>query len=122
MKHWKGRFVTEKRYNKNVKVRKLGQNNKKQDEAILESQCTIERLRIFDAKFVSGQMFCTSCKSVLSFEEIEKECRRGLASIFLIRCRSCLLVNRVVSGKTHTTTTTETMYDINSRAALGKSL
>lgn len=57
--------------------------------------------RIVELKFLSEQLWCISCKEALSLQFVETEICRGLASVLLVRCHKCLLVNEVITNKTH---------------------
>ena len=50
--------------------------------------------------------------------DIENEDRRGLTSVFYIRCQHCLFLNRVPTSKQHNANK-QKLYDINLKAVLG---
>ena len=74
-----------------------------------------------ELNLLGRQMWCASCKECLSLENIERETRRGLGSILLIRCHKCLLINTVTTGKQHSTPgmSRDTRFDVNSKVVMG---
>ena len=81
--------------------------------------------RIVELEVMAKLLYCPFCKALLSLENVEKEKQAGLVSILHVRCRECLLVTHVPTGKTHpgpTGSDRQIFYDTNSKAALGKLL
>ena len=117
--------MTRKQINLKEKQSITGKNNKnlhvnKRDKNAISSKCIVEGLRIIDIRLFAKQMYCLFCDSVLSLDYVENEVRRGLASVFKIRCRDCLLMNEVSTGKTHLAADGVKLYDINSKTVLSQ--
>lgn len=122
---WKGKIVTEKVYNHRVAVSSIGKNNKNHvvvSDKKDDSNSIVEGRRIVDIRTLANCLSCSGCNDILSLKDIEKEECRGLASIFDIRCRTCLLVNRVPTSACVLKNDRKRMkiYDVNSKAVLGK--
>ena len=65
-------------------------------------------------------MICTNCKENLNFINIFEETRRGLYSLWSIKCEKCSIFNHVSSGKIHGQSDDQNnngYCDINSEAA-----
>lgn len=146
--YWKGKKVSEATYNHRVTLSVSGSKiaekrilKRERDDA--EKQQVIEKKikkkkyelnnesfekpgegrRIVELLLLGELMWCVSCKECLSFQYIESELRRGLGSIFKIRCHKCLLVNEITTGTRHGEKNQEdllTRFDVNSKMALGK--
>lgn len=119
---WKGKLVSEKQYNHRMR---LLESNKKRKRSVTtenkdENPCIISGRRVVNLKVMAQHMDCTSCKAVLSLRNIEKETRRGLASIFLVRCRDCLILNIVPTDNVHPGPGNRSLFAVNSDAVAGK--
>ena len=121
---WKGRFITEKQYNRKEKQSIIGKSNTKinvaEENNDTKEDRVVKGLRIVDFNVLASHMYYTFCKSLLSLSNIEDEMRKGLDSIFKVRCRDCLIMNEVPTGYMHNSTTGEMLFDINSKLALGE--
>ena len=71
----------------------------KSEEASESSLIHVKGNRIVNLQHMANQLYCSDCNEPLLIQNIEKEKVQGLASIFSIRCRECLLVNTVKSGE-----------------------
>jgi len=67
-------------------------------------------------------MRCRDCNKLLSLEYLEEEKRFGLASILIVKCHTCLLLNEVPLSKKRKTEEGEFLWDVNMKAALGKNI
>lgn len=87
-----------------------------------EETHVVEGRRIVEIAELGKQLWCGTCKEVLSLSNVEKECRRGFGSLLLVRCHKCLIVNEVRTGKMHPLTPDgrALRFDINTDLALGK--
>ena len=138
---WKGRMVTEKQYNRRLRLSEMGktiaerrlkkaeemENSSSEEPAQsnsnLQKEADVgpvqesdgEACRIVDLQMLAQQMWCGSCKECLSFENIENETRRGLASTFNIRCHKCLLINMVTTGRQHPSSAGKNLHSAASR-------
>ena len=102
-----------------------GKNRKKTsptiDDSDLNQDLNIIGNRIVDLQHMSRQMQCTFCNEPLLLQDIEKETPQGIGSIFDIRCRKCLLVNKITSGKEYQNPTSgKNLFSVNTKATLGK--
>lgn len=119
--------MTEKQYKRRMKQIECGLMRKTRkvttedpcdyDE---ERQCMVEGRRLIELKVMAEHLYCSFCKEILSLEDIEKEKRKGLASIFAVRCRKCLATTHVPTSKVHKGPNGQLVYDTNSKAAFGK--
>ncbi|XP_015112733.1 uncharacterized protein LOC107038249 isoform X2 [Diachasma alloeum] len=82
-------------------------NSQRQEDAVPSdsemnaspSKCILRGRRIMDMGYVTEQMSCNSCRSLLCFSRIEAETKIGLASIFKIRCDECSEVKSVYTSR-----------------------
>ncbi|XP_024882270.1 uncharacterized protein LOC112461303 [Temnothorax curvispinosus] len=131
---WKGKLVTKAVYEKRLAQRKAGQMRRKvsskpeegdpvTNETVddMEQQTNvIDGRRIVDLNVLGQQLWCCSCGEVLSLQNIQSEGRRGLASLFLVLCHKCQVVNEVCTNTQRRTVDKRRVhFDINSQAALG---
>ncbi|KAJ8684693.1 hypothetical protein QAD02_020486 [Eretmocerus hayati] len=76
--------------------------------------------RIVDLELMQRNMQCPECNEPLLIHDIEGETIRGLSSIFLVRCRKCLLVQTIKSGSEYQNPATgKSLFSCNTKAALG---
>ena len=74
--------------------------------------------RIMDLIILANDMWCRMCDYPLHFKFLEKEVKRGLASIFHFRCPKCLEVTQVCSTKLRRTAENGyPVYLVNCKAA-----
>lgn len=79
----------------------------------------IEKKNFFNV--MAAHLYCSSCKEILSLEDVIKENRYGLASILTIECRKCFAKTKVPTGKKHPGSTGKKfLFDTNTKCALGK--
>ncbi|TGZ45817.1 uncharacterized protein [Temnothorax longispinosus] len=134
---WKGKIVTKAVYEKRLAQRKAGQMRRKgsiepeegdpvTNETVdsvddVEQQTNvIDGRRIIDLNVLGQQLWCCSCGEVLSLQYIQNEVRRGLASLFLVLCHKCQVVNEVCTNTQRRTVDKRRVhFDINSQAAFG---
>jgi hypothetical protein len=81
-----------------------------------KSSCPVEGYRIIDLQHVGRQMVCDGCCEKLSFEDLEEEITRGLASVFTFRCPTCKLTKKVGTSAKQK----NGCYEINIAAVIGK--
>ena len=125
---WKGKFVKKKVYKAMVQRVNNGRNRKKvhtecsdDHETSNELLVNVQGNRVVNLQLMASEMFCSNCNEPLLLQNIESEIIRGLASVFKIRCRECLLVNTVNTGEKYKNPVTDRpIFSINTKAALGK--
>ena len=122
-----GRFVKKSELERVKKVAsqakvlvKCAQEKKAARQAEREPVHNIGR-RVVDLAVLANNMWCADCEIPLSFRWIEKEVQRGLASIFHVRCGTCL---KVICVPTSTSfklpdNTGYPLYSVNCKAAAG---
>ena len=78
--------------------------------------------RIVELQTLADQLDCGNCSSPLSLKNIVRETRHGFGSILYVSCGHCDgEPTKVYTGKRHAPSTTKkTVFDVNSKAALGK--
>ncbi|XP_011859083.1 PREDICTED: uncharacterized protein LOC105556597 [Vollenhovia emeryi] len=132
-RRWKGKLVSEAVYQQRIKQsRNCKTLNKSRSEynanSKLESEekdkspqpSYMEGRRIVEFSVLAEQLWCVSCKEVLSLQYIEEEMHRGLGSILLVRCHKCLLMNSVATGKQHNWGRRRlSRFDVNAKAVIG---
>ncbi|XP_011876984.1 PREDICTED: uncharacterized protein LOC105567056, partial [Vollenhovia emeryi] len=118
---YKGRFISKKQRDKRLKAIEHGKSLLKPKKKVQESdkECIVEGLRLCDLKVIARYLYCICCQEILSLENIEREEKRGLASIFSVRCHKCLHVNIVPTGKPHEGPSGKPIFDVNTKAVLG---
>lgn len=57
--------------------------------------CVVKGLRVVDCCSLKRNMRCTDCDVNFSFNNIEKEKKCGLASIWSVRCPSCKVLKNI---------------------------
>jgi hypothetical protein len=150
-RRWKGKLCTEKQYEKNLRASSLGQSRKlllspehnptatassslsptspTQPTENVENIAPVDEpmpdfargRRIVEIPVLAKYLWCGSCKECLSLENIIGESRRGLGSVFNVRCHKCLLINQVPTGKQHPDAAGRlTCFDVNAKAVMGK--
>ncbi|XP_043485333.1 uncharacterized protein LOC122513125 [Leptopilina heterotoma] len=79
-----------------------------------------EGRRIVDLMELGKRLWCSTCREVLSLSYLEKEYRRGLGSLLLIRCHKCNVLNEVNTSKLHEINSERrtTRYDVNTDVTL----
>ncbi|XP_034948881.1 uncharacterized protein [Chelonus insularis] len=115
---WKGKLCTEKQYKARLRQVEGGKMNSKSsisDRAKYE----VEGRRIIEYEVMRKHMHCVFCKQLLSLDDVENEHRNGLGSIFLIRCRECLGINKIPTGKSHDNYQKQPVFDVNTKLAMG---
>lgn len=73
--------------------------------------------RAMDLDMLSEEMWCNQCQIPLSFRNIVDEKRKGIASVFTVRCMQCSMLQYVHTFKYNSVTKT---YDVNGKLAFGK--
>jgi len=132
---WKGKLVTEKVYKSRMRMVAVGKNLRKvcgsKDPINLtvpevkEKNEILEGRRIIDLKTLANELICKKCGVILSLMNAESEKRKGLASIFTIKCQNCRNNSRVVTDTVHIVTNPkckkkETIhFDVNTRVSIG---
>ncbi|XP_024941318.1 uncharacterized protein LOC112494426 [Cephus cinctus] len=137
IKRWKGRLVTDAVYKQRLARSKNCENVNETKKATSEIDANskfesqedqndatqsefTEGRRVVELSVLAEQLWCVSCKEVLSLQYIEKETRRGLGSILLVRCHKCLLINSVTTGKHHNWGKRRlSRFDVNTKAGIG---
>ncbi|XP_066583924.1 uncharacterized protein [Prorops nasuta] len=132
-KRYKGRFVSQKVYEKILKQVEAGKKRKKTPNGVddpneeenklikyEESDGPVTGYRIIDYEVFKQNMRCAMCKSVLDPAKTEGERKLGLSSAFKIRCDECLFLNTVETSRTHKNPGKNgSIPDINSQVLLG---
>lgn len=123
---WKNKLVTKKMYHALLKRVENGKNSWKKssngdvDKANPKLKKVVEGSRVIDVGFLQEQLRCFKCKKPSLLRNIQGESRRGLASIFKVRCENCSHISSVntylqyknpASGKS--------VSQINTKAVLG---
>ncbi|XP_039302328.1 uncharacterized protein LOC120357045 [Solenopsis invicta] len=135
---WKGKRVTEKVYNSRIRLQNVGKNlrniygcrnkvsdNLKECETGESEFGQLEGRRIVDLKTLAKELFCKKCDAMVSLLDTVEETRVGLASMFSVKCRSCMTIIRVATDKKHATSKENKQgrqiahYDVNTRGAMG---
>lgn len=117
---WKGKRVTEKIYNQRMSQCKNGQKRKKLCDLTSSMSDIVPGRRVIEVAHLAKQMKCVQCKVLLDLENIKREERRGLGSIWHILCTACNIINAVSTDKQHVDATTKRQrFDINSKIAIG---
>ena len=122
----KGKFSSKKRVKRLQQCAEMGKKNKKKTivddhEHREENTFPVEGHRIVDLKYMARNMFCSSCRSPLLLQNIQREAKKGLASILHIFCDNCIFLNTVTTGDRRISPTTGyPLFDINTKAAIGK--
>lgn len=137
---WKGKRVTEKAFKKRQQQVELAKKlksvhgryasiNLKDDDATnlkgddaKKTDFIVEGRRIINMKHVAHNMFCLSCKAVLSFIDIKEEKRVGVASLFSIQCRVCQKITVVTTDKQHKVDGQLSHFDCNTELVLGNDI
>ncbi|KAJ8684809.1 hypothetical protein QAD02_020602 [Eretmocerus hayati] len=94
-------------------------NEEPHDPSSQETADIMDGRRLVHWKVLGSQMFCYSCKSILAMDDVTDEARKGLASVLLIKCRSCGKVTRVVTDREHKVSSGRYHFDSNTKVALG---
>ncbi|KAK0160250.1 hypothetical protein PV328_007678 [Microctonus aethiopoides] len=117
---WKGRRVNEKIYNQRISQCKNGQKRKKTCDLTSPLSDIVQGRRIIEVTHLAKELKCVQCKALLNLENIKKEKRRGLGSIWHVLCTVCNVLNEVSTDKQHVDATTKRQrFDINSKIAIG---
>lgn len=135
---WKGRIVSPKVYAQRVKQTELVLQLKEQCKKLDEYEASVsskepvndknngkkaeilEGCRIVNLKYLGKQLWCISCKEALSLEYVESERRIGLASILMVKCHKCLIINEIYTGKQKSSIDKRSLrYDINYKSVIG---
>lgn len=79
-----------------------------------------EGRRVVELAELGKRLWCGTCKEALSLSYMEKECRRGLGCLLIVRCHKCLVLNEVNTGKMHDLNTDRrcSRFDMNTDLAL----
>lgn len=135
---WKGKIVSKKIFLRRTKqselARQLPQKRKlnecqtsenseepKDDKKDEKNPELLDGYRIVDLKYLAQQLWCTTCKETLSLEYAESERRIGLASVLLVRCHKCSLINEVYTGKQNLSLDKRSFrFDINYKSVVGE--
>lgn len=122
--HWKGKRVTEKRYNKYVNHVKLAKKLSDEYGKFMSPNPTTNDndsgRRLVHLKTLGKNMFCIYCKSILSLTDIEFKRRIGLASMLIIKCRRCNKASGVSTDKQHLVSNGNSHYDSNTQLVVGR--
>jgi len=111
-----GRFAKKSEVKRRETVSKVQKKKTEESEPVVEAG-----RRIMDLTILANDMWCRICNYPLHFKFLEKEVRRGLASIFHFRCPKCLEVTQVCSSKLgRTAENGYPVYSVNCKAALSK--
>lgn len=80
----------------------------------------LEGRRIVDLMELGKRLWCSTCREALSLSYLEKEYRRGLGSLLLIRCHKCNVLNEVNTSKLHEINSERrtSRYDVNTDVTL----
>ena len=132
-RHWKGRFVKEKKRSRlaslverNISRRKEAsatQISKENDQVETTESGWVTGRRIVELSFLSDQLkACKNCTKPIYLHNISRE-RVGYASILYIPCE-CGFESSVATGKSHRPENKSRrgmpVYNINTKAVLGK--
>ncbi|XP_043468802.1 uncharacterized protein LOC122502708 [Leptopilina heterotoma] len=132
--YWKGKKVTKKVYENRCRMQNVGKNlrsvygiknvepNLKNDSNCEFVKCeSAEGRRIVHLKTLAEQLNCKNCKSVLSLTDIVNEKRFGLASVFNVKCNTCLLSTQVSTDKQHIVSgpNMHKHFDVNTKVVVG---
>ena len=119
---WKGQFCKQKKLDKSSN---FTANAKDAVEEQSQSQSCFEskvgegfRFRLIDLRFLIEQLRrgCCTCKSNISLLDIQRETKRGLASIPYIKCALCNSESKLYTFNGER----KNIFDINTRCAAGK--
>ncbi|XP_046387737.1 uncharacterized protein LOC124157226 [Ischnura elegans] len=115
-----GRFVRKKEFEKRQKASSRAKVKRESSPKIeANPRFTLEGRRIVDVNLLAKQMNCDSCLKPLSFANIEGELRRGLASIWTVRCSFCEQLKKVAtSTAVHCAKSSYAQYAVNCKAAI----
>lgn len=116
---YKGRFISEKQKNKRLKQIESGKSRIKIRDVDENPSSIIKGRHVVEIEVMAKALHCKNCQSILSLENIEKEIKKGLASIFQVRCKQCDIIISVPTGKEHKGPDNQNVFDINSKVALG---
>ena len=121
---WKGKIVSEKKYNHMLRLTEFGRKRRKttvpvsnehQDEGV-SKEC-----RFINLSEMMKHMKCFSCNADLHLANITKEDTFGLGSLFHISCSACSSITRVPSSKKNDDSEGTPSFEINKQFILGKS-
>jgi hypothetical protein len=117
-----GKFSTKRKLQWKENLKNACKRRKIQNEDSKES--IVDGRRVVEIKMLAEEMWCPACDAPLSFRYVEDENVIGLASIFRVRCHTCLLLHEVRSSKCYKKREDGncTQYDVNAKSALGKKL
>lgn len=110
-----GRFVSKRKLAKKAHGEVMGKRRKLQSPEKLD----VKGNRIMNVMKLAEDLWCSSCNEPLSLRYIEKDISIGLASIFSVRCHTCLLIHEVTTSNFRTEGH-QRRYDVNCQASLGK--
>lgn len=100
----------------------MQERTKKKETCDLTSPLSdiVQGRRMKEVTHSAKQLKCVQCKALLDLENIRREKRRGLGSIWHILCTACNVLNEVSTDKQHVDATTKRQrFDINSKIAMG---
>lgn len=106
-----------------VKVHEKRREEKMKKAKVAEKIATlaVAGRRMMELQTIAQEMWCNVCDTSLSFRFLEEEKRKGLATIFFIRCHLCLAVKEVNSDSLVLDPKGgRPLYAINCKAAVGK--
>ena len=93
-----GKFSTKRKLQWKENLKNACKRRKIQNEDSKES--IVDGRRVVEIKMLAEEMWCPACNAPLSFRYVENENVIGLASIFRVRCHTCLLLHEVRSNAT----------------------
>ena len=79
--------------------------------------------RLVDLEYLVDQLNeCVTCSSpiIMSNGTVFNVQDKGLATVLDVKCEICGMINRLHTSKKHNTPGNQKVYDINTRAAIGK--
>lgn len=120
---YKGKNISLKKFEHRQKLRQscMLLNTRKAANIIQKSVSQVaEGRRIVDISVLAENLKCLVCDVILSLSCKESESRRGLASVFKVRCHVCLTVRTVPTSGHSYSDVRRKIYDINSKAVLGE--
>ncbi|CAD6219693.1 GSCOCG00012935001-RA-CDS, partial [Cotesia congregata] len=133
--HWKGKRVTEKKYEKNLKQVALAKNLKEKHGKFMSPNPTVNvdeininteeksdddyGRRIVHLKTLGKNMFCSHCDFLLSLADLVSEKRIGLASILYLKCRKCDKITGASTDIQHRVSNGNSHYDSNTQLIIG---
>lgn len=131
--YWKGKKVTEEVYKRRIQSEKIAANIRNiygtrsemhNLKSKLKKEVTCEYReckgrRIVNVQTLGDGLICEKCNCILSLQDIVRENRCDLVSIWYVKCRLCLFISTLSTDKKHVLKKNR-HYDINTKAVAGK--